>query len=244
MRRRRSLERQTVRSVPIGRPCDERSLASCVQTVAWRSRISQRGRRKHPSQIALGAHRATFGHWLNLFHGGSRDHRSARCYRQSKCTSLRQPCAPTAIGEGGFCSGLFITHLLLLSNQNVPFHHRSSTWCTVVSPLTEISRISRARVELKMNSTPVFRSAASGTKGPRAVHTTRVQEAIAYTRRRVLQNPHSQTRLQVHSIAHCQTVLKITAQSCFSSELPLRPDNPNNTFRFCNIALPRASQTI
>lgn len=134
--------------------------------------------------------------------------------------------------------------LLPLSNQNVPFHHRSSTWCTVVSPLTEISRISRARVELKMNSTPVFRSAASGTKGPRAVHTTRVQEAIAYTRRRVLQNPHSQTRLQVHSIAHCQTVLKITAQSCFSSELPLRPDNPNNTFRFCNIALPRASQTI
>lgn len=114
MRRRRSLERQTVRSVPIGRPCNERSLASCVQTVAWRSRISQRGRRKHPSQIALGAHRATFGHWLNLFHGGSRDHRSARCYRQSKCTSLRQPCAPTAIGEGGFCSGLFITHLLPL----------------------------------------------------------------------------------------------------------------------------------
>lgn len=134
--------------------------------------------------------------------------------------------------------------LLPLSNQNVPFHHRSSTWCTVVSPLTEISRISRARVELKMNSTPVFWSAASGTKGPRAVRTTRVQEAIAYTRRRVLQNPHSQTRLQVHSIAHCQTVLKITAQSCFSSELPLRPDNPNNTFRFCNIALPRASQTI
>ena len=134
--------------------------------------------------------------------------------------------------------------LFPLSNQNVPFHHRSSTWCTVVSPLTEISRISRARVELKMNSTPVFRSAASGTKGPRAVHTTRVQEAIAYTRRRVLQNPHSQTRLQVHSIAHCQTVLKITAQSCFSSELPLRPDSPNNTFRFCNNALPRASQTI
>lgn len=118
MLRRRSLERQTVRSVPIGRPCDERSLASCVQTVAWRSRISQRGRRKHPSQIALGAHRATFGHWLNLFHGGSRDHRSARCYRQSKCTSLRQPCAPTAIGEGGFCSGLFITHLLPLDTSS------------------------------------------------------------------------------------------------------------------------------
>ena len=161
MRRRRSLERQTVRSVPIGRPCDERSLASCVQTVAWRSRISQRGRRKHPSQIALGAHRATFGHWLNLFHGGSRDHRSARCYRQSKCTSLRQPCAPTAIGEGGFCSGLFITHLLLLSNQIVCFLGLSSTWCTAVSPLTEISRISRARVELKLNSTSVYRFAVA-----------------------------------------------------------------------------------
>lgn len=159
MRRRRSLERQTVRSVPIGRPCDERSLASCVQTVAWRSRISQRGRRKHPSQIALGAHRATFGHWLNLFHGGPRDHRSARCYRQSKCTSLRQPCAPTAIGERGFCSGLFITHLLLLGNQIVHFHSLSSTWCTTVSPLTEISRISRARVELKLNSTSVYRFA-------------------------------------------------------------------------------------
>lgn len=161
MRRRRSLERQTVRSVPIGRPCDERSLASCVQTVAWRSRISQRGRRKHPSQIGLGAHRATFGHWLNLFHGGSRDHRSARCYRQSKCTSLRQPCAPTAIGEGGFCSGLFITHLLLLSNQIVHSHGLSSTRCTTVSPLTEISRISRARVELKLNSTSICRSGAS-----------------------------------------------------------------------------------
>lgn len=132
MRRRRSLERQTVRSVPIGRPCDERSLASCVQTVAWRSRISQRGRRKHPSQIALGAHRATFGHWLNLFHGGSRDHRSARCYRQSKCTSLRQPCAPTAIGERGFCSGLFITHLLLLSNQNMYGGTLSSLQCLSV----------------------------------------------------------------------------------------------------------------
>ena len=132
MRRRRSLERQTVRSVPIGRPCDERSLASCVQTVAWRSRISQRSRRKHPSQIALGAHRATFGHWLNLFHGGSRDHRSARCYRQSKCTSLRQPCAPTAIGERGFCSGLFITHLLLLSNQNMYGGTLSSLQCLSV----------------------------------------------------------------------------------------------------------------
>ena len=157
MRRRRSLERQTVRSVPIGRPCDERSLASCVQTVAWRSRISQRGRRKHPSQIALGAHRATFGHWLNLFHGGSRDHRSARCYRQSKCTSLRQPCAPTAIGEGGFCSGLFITHLLLLGNQTAHFHVLSSAWCTVVSPLNDVERISRVRIELKMNSTPSAR---------------------------------------------------------------------------------------
>ena len=164
MRRRRSLERQTVRSVPIGRPCDERSLASCVQTVAWRSRISQRGRRKHPSQIALGAHRATFGHWLNLFHGGSRDHRSARCYRQSKCTSLRQPCAPTAIGERGFCGGLFITHLLLLSNQNVRSHHRSSTWCTVVFQLTEMNRISHPRVELKLNSTPFYRSGASRQK--------------------------------------------------------------------------------
>ena len=161
MRRRRSLERQTVRSVPIGRPCDERSLASCVQTVAWRSRISQRGRRKHPSQIALGAHRATFGHWLNLFHGGSRDHRSARCYRQSKCTSLRQPCAPTAIGEGGFCSGLFITHLLLLSNQTAHFHVLSSACCTVVSPLHAVERISRVRIELKMNSTPLCQTAFS-----------------------------------------------------------------------------------
>ena len=161
MRRRRSLERQTVRSVPIGRPCDERSLASCVQTVAWRSRISQRGRRKHPSQIALGAHRATFGHWLNLFHGGSRDHRSARCYRQSKCTSLRQPCAPTAIGEGGFCSGLFITHLLLLSNRIVHFHSLSSTWCTVVSRFTGIVRFSSTRVELKLNSTPLCQTAFS-----------------------------------------------------------------------------------
>lgn len=161
MRRRRSLERQTVRSVPIGRPCDERSLASCVQTVAWRSRISQRGRRKHPSQIALGAHRAAFGHWLNLFHGGSRDHRSARCYRQSKCTSLRQPCAPTAIGEGGFCSGLFISHLLLLSNQFVHFHGLSSTWCTAVSPLNDVERISHVRIELKMNSTPLCQTAFS-----------------------------------------------------------------------------------
>lgn len=152
MRRRRSLERQAVRSVPIGRPCDERSLASCVQTVAWRSRISQRGRRKHPSQIALGAHRATFGHWLNLFHGGSRDHRSARCYRQSKCTSLRQPCAPTAIGEGGFCSGLFITHLLLLSNRIVHFHSLSSTWCTVVSLTTEMIKVSSARINSLLNS--------------------------------------------------------------------------------------------
>ena len=156
MRRRRSLERQTVRSVPIGRPCDERSLASCVQTVAWRSRISQRGRRKHPSQIALGAHRATFGHWLNLFHGGSRDHRSARCYRQSKCTSLRQPCAPTAIGEGGFCSGLFITHLLLLSNQIVYSHGLSSTWCIGVPLFAGIWQFSSTRVELNMNSTPMF----------------------------------------------------------------------------------------
>lgn len=153
MRRRRSLERQTVRSVPIGRPCDERSLASCVQTVAWRSRISQRGRRKHPSQIALGAHRATFGHWLNLFHGGSRDHRSARCYRQSKCTSLRQPCAPTAIGEGGFCSGLFITHLLLLNNRNWHCRIPSSPWCTQIHPVREFRTSTPARVELKMNST-------------------------------------------------------------------------------------------
>ena len=156
MRRRRSLERQTVRSVPIGRPCDERSLASCVQTVAWRSRISQRGRRKHPSQIALGAHRATFGHWLNLFHGGSRDHRSARCYRQSKCTSLRQPCAPTAIGEGGFCSGLFITHLLLLGNQIVHAHDLSSTWCIGVPLSAGNWQFSSTRVELNMNSTPMF----------------------------------------------------------------------------------------
>lgn len=161
MRRRRSLEPQTVRSVPIGRPCDERSLASCVQTVAWRSRISQRGRRKHPSQIALGAHRATFGHWLNLFHGGSRDHRSARCYRQSKCTSLRQPCAPTAIGERGFCSGLFITHLLLLGNQSAHFHVLSPAWCTVVSPLNDVERIPCVRIELKMNSTPLCQTAFS-----------------------------------------------------------------------------------
>ena len=139
MRRRRSLERQTVRSVPIGRPCDERSLASCVQTVAWRSRISQRGRRKHPSQIALGA----------------------RCYRQSKCTSLRQPCAPTAIGERGFCSGLFITHLLLLGNQSAHFHVLSPAWCTVVSPLNDVERIPRVRIELKMNSTPLCQTAFS-----------------------------------------------------------------------------------
>ena len=161
MRRRRSLERQTVRSVPIGRPCDERSLASCVQTVAWRSRISQRGRRKHPSQIALGAHRATFGHWLNLFHGGSRDHRSARCYRQSKCTSLRQPCAPTAIGERGFCGGLFITHLLLLGSLIVHFHGLSSTWCTAVSLIIRVGRFSGTRAELKLNSTTTYRSGAS-----------------------------------------------------------------------------------
>ena len=117
-------------------------------------------------------------------------------------------------------------------------------WSTAVSPLTEINLISRVRVELKMNSTPLYRAAASGAKEPRAVNMTRVQAAIAYTRRRVFQNLHSQTSLQVHSITRCQTVLKISAQSCFSSELPLRLDNPNNTFRFCNIASPRASQTI
>ena len=71
---------------------------------------------------------------------------------------------PTAIGEGGFCSGLFITHLLLLSNQNVHSHHRSSTWCTVVFQLTEMNRISHLRVELKLNSTPFYRSGASRQK--------------------------------------------------------------------------------
>ncbi|WP_419058122.1 hypothetical protein [Enorma massiliensis] len=68
---------------------------------------------------------------------------------------------PTAIGEGGFCSGLFITHLLLLGNQTAHFHVLSSAWCTVVSPLNDVERISRVRIELKMNSTPLCQTAFS-----------------------------------------------------------------------------------
>lgn len=52
--------------------------------------------------------------------------------------------------------------LLLLSNQNVHFHVFSSTWCIVVSPLTKISRISHLRVELKLNSTTIYRSGLPG----------------------------------------------------------------------------------
>ena len=44
---------------------------------------------------------------------------------------------------------------LLLTNRIVYFHGLSSTWCTAVSPLTEISRILYLRVELKANSTPI-----------------------------------------------------------------------------------------
>ena len=71
--------------------------------------------------------------------------------------------------------------LLPLSNQIVHFHGLLSTWCTAVPPFTGIRRFSGTQIELKMNSTPVFRSAASGAKGPRAVHTMRVQPTIAYT---------------------------------------------------------------
>ena len=71
--------------------------------------------------------------------------------------------------------------LFPLSNQIVHFHDLLSTWCTAVPPFTGIRRFSGTQVELKMNSTPVFRSAASGAKGPRAVHTMRVQPTIAYT---------------------------------------------------------------
>lgn len=50
---------------------------------------------------------------------------------------------------------------LPLSNQIVHIHGLSSTWRTAVSPLTGISRISRARVELKLNSTSVYRFAVA-----------------------------------------------------------------------------------
>ena len=45
---------------------------------------------------------------------------------------------------------------LPLSNLIVHFHGLSSTWCTAVSPLTEISRILYLELNSKMNSTPTY----------------------------------------------------------------------------------------
>ena len=63
--------------------------------------------------------------------------------------------------------------LFPLSNQIVHSHHRSSTWCTVVFQLTEMNRISHLRVELKLNSTPFYRSGASRQKYAKIADTTR-----------------------------------------------------------------------
>ena len=46
--------------------------------------------------------------------------------------------------------------LFPLSNLIVHFHGLSSTWCTAVSPLTEISRILYLELNSKMNSTPTY----------------------------------------------------------------------------------------
>lgn len=51
--------------------------------------------------------------------------------------------------------------LFPLTNQIVHFHGLSSTWCASISPLIKIGRISRVRVELKLNSTPICRTGAS-----------------------------------------------------------------------------------
>ena len=49
-----------------------------------------------------------------------------------------------------------IYSLFPLSNLIVHFHGLSSTWCTAVSPLTEISRILYLELNSKMNSTPTY----------------------------------------------------------------------------------------
>ena len=49
-----------------------------------------------------------------------------------------------------------VCSLFPLSNLIVHFHGLSSTWCTAVSPLTEISRILYLEMNSKMNSTPTY----------------------------------------------------------------------------------------